>query len=335
MPKIHSMPFIYQTSGIAYNQARFDTASNLPSVRIRFGVNSDSAHERLFINMEHYKRDNTWAKKLFDEKHTLTQAVGRTSTIYTLLNHYIVPVYVPARKTVDRNDEGLFGKERIDKSTTPMFNSLYEAYNKRAERLIQAKGNTAVHQELGQYPNDEFTLKDKKGIIQRVSLDNGKTYIVLTGLVYSDFRGEFVNIVHPSPAKIKKAIFQRTDELLKTIKSLKLQPKNEVTLSTAINCVAEIHYLLANLMLYKRGSAGITDVLTKSLFDYLEISTPPWRGKNTISPSYPENFLKITDDAESFIRANGVSPDLEAFLTDLETFKQNYPYFFQQPLTFL
>jgi len=74
--------------------------------------------------------------------------------------------------------------------------------------------------------------------------------------------------------------------------------KNSNTLDKINKNIAEIHWYFAHAVPFVRGSAGICDILCKGLYEALNIELSPWK--------------------------KGVSPDLEAFVTPLETFKENY-----------
>lgn len=69
--------------------------------------------------------------------------------------------------------------------------------------------------------------------------------------------------------------------------------------------IAQMHWFLAQLMPCQRGSAGITDVLTKSIYESLGIQVHPWKA--------------------------GLAPDLEAFVRPLDDYVDNYTNFFDKP----
>lgn len=85
------------------------------------------------------------------------------------------------------------------------------------------------------------------------------------------------------------------------VKNIKYQYELEVVNKR----IAEMHWFLAQLMPCQRGSAGITDVFTKSLYESLGVQVHPWK--------------------------KGVAPDLEAFVRPLDDYVKNYPNFFDKP----
>lgn len=73
-------------------------------------------------------------------------------------------------------------------------------------------------------------------------------------------------------------------------------------LTTTLDITAQIHWWYSHAMPYRRGSAAIADMLTKTIFQYHDITTPRWR--------------------------HGISPDIEAFCRPLTDFVEAYPNFF-------
>lgn len=69
--------------------------------------------------------------------------------------------------------------------------------------------------------------------------------------------------------------------------------------------IAELHWWLAHAMPYERGSAGISDMVAKSLFELREMEVAPWR--------------------------RGGAPDLRAMINSLPVFVDLYPRLFEQP----
>lgn len=83
--------------------------------------------------------------------------------------------------------------------------------------------------------------------------------------------------------------------------------RNDETLDKIIRHVAEVHWWLSFGKFFKRGSAGINDMYTKTLFESLDIYTSHWLN---------------------------CSPDLEAFVTPLVPYKLQYPELFISPPCF-
>jgi hypothetical protein len=87
------------------------------------------------------------------------------------------------------------------------------------------------------------------------------------------------------------------------LKMGKIKPDDQAGLQEAIGKVAEMQWWFSQAMPYARGSAAIGDVLSKLAFKKLGIKVPPYK-----------------------IRT---APDLEAFVTPLPKFVQNYASLFE------
>ncbi|MFN8614287.1 MAG: hypothetical protein U0003_00005, partial [Vampirovibrionales bacterium] len=127
---------------------------------------------------------------------------------------------------------------------------------------------------------------------------NGQT-IPLT-LTYKE-RATTTNLFswnHTSP-KYFPQIKQRLNQLLGEYHKLSGSNVEDV-----VNHVAEMHYLMANATFYKRGSAGISDMVAKSLLEAKGIQLSPYK--------------------------SGIMPDCEAFVRDLDDYKKAYANFFEK-----
>lgn len=107
----------------------------------------------------------------------------------------------------------------------------------------------------------------------------------------------------------KPQVLRHIGTLMGEAAAMKELPKTPENLQKTIDKIATLHWLFSVAMPYRRGSAGIADILTKALFDHLEIETPCWRLDN--------------------------SPDLEAMATPkVKDFVAIYPLLFEEPLRY-
>ncbi|RXJ65863.1 hypothetical protein CRV08_14040 [Halarcobacter ebronensis] len=81
--------------------------------------------------------------------------------------------------------------------------------------------------------------------------------------------------------------------------------ENQNDLDKLVGIVAQIHWWLSHSMPYLRGSAAISDMFTKIIFQYHNIFTPFWKA--------------------------GIASDLEAFCMPLEEYIKNYQNLFESP----
>ncbi|MBK1621666.1 hypothetical protein CKO42_25395 [Lamprobacter modestohalophilus] len=103
-------------------------------------------------------------------------------------------------------------------------------------------------------------------------------------------------------------IWEHLQRLLIITLELETQEKTDETLAAIIGMVAQIHWWFSHAMPYRRGSAAIGDMLSKTVLSYHGITTPCWR--------------------------KGIAPDLEALCTALRDYIENYTTFFVSELRF-
>ena len=131
--------------------------------------------------------------------------------------------------------------------------------------------------------------------------------IEITEISYSkNFMPDRGAMIHPSNKYVEPGmahIRERYDELKPFIEkiqrgeTLTKQEKNIID-----DKVSEIYFLMANIMPYKRGSNGISDIFMRSIYKSLDIEQPAIK--------------------------KGISLDLEAFCLNLNDFKKNWSSFF-------
>jgi len=95
--------------------------------------------------------------------------------------------------------------------------------------------------------------------------------------------------------------FERIKFFKKQIDTGKLNKNNKI-LSNIIDNVSEIHWLISQAWPYKRGSAALSDMTAKVIFDWLKIDITPWN--------------------------SNINPNIEALITPLPDFKKNYTSLF-------
>lgn len=153
----------------------------------------------------------------------------------------------------------------------------------------------------------------------KTKLDGREEVVFITGYIKDMFSGKkalqwFVRTPSYKSEYFKDSLMVELDKQFQSVKRtarlLKQGrlPKNERTLEQITAPIATMHWLLSLCMIYTRGSAGIADMLSKSLLRYSGIEYSRYRKM--------------------------LSPDLEAFVTLLEDYTQNYTGFFDQPLRF-
>jgi hypothetical protein len=143
-----------------------------------------------------------------------------------------------------------------------------------------------------------------------IQLTGGRPYHVMpvqlngvnTGLMRTVFTQQGW-IWQAPPSEVVPEVFQTMNTLYQATLNLKRLPASPALTEKALKNIAQIHWLFAQAMPYHRGSAGIADMLAKTLMTHLNISTPPWK--------------------------NGIAPDLEALVRPFDDFVTNYSGFFE------
>lgn len=111
---------------------------------------------------------------------------------------------------------------------------------------------------------------------------------------------------HPSTMYVKKFLNHAKksyDEIIKIVQKKKKEGNLSIEeLKKAEDNIAQIHFLLTNSMPYRRGTSGIANILSRSLYKSLGIDIPPVK--------------------------HGIALDLEAFCQSLEDYKKNWNMFF-------
>lgn len=133
------------------------------------------------------------------------------------------------------------------------------------------------------------------------------------GFIYPDETVDSVNLIttdenywnNIDPEEVEN-YWPLINQLHKSAMQLKSAQKNKETLDIAVALVAQIHWWSSQVMFYRRGSAAIADMLSKQIFDSLDIATPTWKV--------------------------GIAPDLEAYCTDLVEYTNSYHTFFNEEL---
>jgi hypothetical protein len=120
-----------------------------------------------------------------------------------------------------------------------------------------------------------------------------------------------VTIISPT-VDVIDPMFKAGNTVLDEVKGLKEQidkgsiPKDEATLNRLTNYAAEVYWMISQTWPYERGSAGVADLASKAIFDWLNVHTPSWK--------------------------DTVNPNTIALLKPLKEFQQDYPTLYKEPL---
>ena len=116
-------------------------------------------------------------------------------------------------------------------------------------------------------------------------------------------------MIHPKKEFIPNAMKHAKENYNEIMKSVQKRVNGEKLsikeLKNAEDNIAQIHFIIANSVPFERGSAGVANVMTRSLYKALGVDLPPVK--------------------------KYVALDLEAFCQPLDKYKKNWNTFFELP----
>lgn len=268
----------------------------------------------LFIRHSGFSKDAGWAKTMAETVEHSSKKIRRGWKFSDVLD-YIADKYQTYFMRTQNLSE--FGDPRAHEIATPVAGERYGSYLDAARELVIKQSEKNFDRIL---PKRFFRiLVDRtydsymavRGDVHTMTMDiNGeKIPLTRTFRVYEFPKG--ITIVRDKNERYEALIWLHTGsehlpELLSHADSLysKIKKDRSSNLNTTIDNIAELHWLLCQAAPFDRGSAGIADLITKSLFEAKRIQVSPWK--------------------------KSIVPDLEALTTPLEIFKSRYASFFQK-----
>lgn len=272
--------------------------------------------EHLFIRINGFGRDEKWAKEMVDVIDISRKDIQKgQGNVRKLVNH-VAKRYKEYFLKI--NKTAWFGCSRFGRITTPI-RGRYGGYTQRANALVDKiservtttcpKRFIKIKKEFPErMESSDFEIKAD---IHTMSYNSGGKSIPLTS-TYRIFGFPKGVEVHENDIGTNDAfLWSHTDaeliprlleELQKVYQSI-LKAKDE-SVEEVTSKIAQFHWLFAQTAPFGRGSAGVADVLSKSLFEAKRIQVSPW----------------VKDTA----------PDLEALTTPLENFREKYIDLFEE-----
>lgn len=276
-----------------------------PHHKLHFG---EIKPDHLYINMNGFGRDEKWgnfvsklaedtAQKIKENENfdTVLKSISKTYREYLNKNR---PKHNPYYK---ESNIALFGSRRYMDVPwiTPIIENerkcKYAPYLTRFVDFVEGKN------EKFKESSCNFICPERKTHIFQEKKIFLSEIIVKKLFKFSKGRTAYeAEICHPPISSIKPALNHISD-IYNTLRS----NKSQKSLDEINKQIGEIHWFFAQATPYYRGSAGIADILTKAIYESLDIQVSPWK--------------------------KGIAPDLEAFVTDLEDYKNNYSNLFEKP----
>lgn len=272
--------------------------------------------EHFFINMQGFQKNKTWGKFvvglvskftpiILDEKTKFVPAlkkIGKTYHNFYKKNYSQMSTNNPqsiVSKIFSYISATTFGKRNKRSSIHLMtyiapnakYGEYYDIYMKKLENSAnpykrKIKGNIYNHFKNREYEvyQAQNTLNNKNIILTQISKINDKLILI------------------HAPYESKMPMLQEAKKHFEALKQYKNRELSNDEINRIYEHVGSIHWCISQSMPFVRGSATISDVICKSIFEKLNIQVTPWR--------------------------KGISPDMEAFITPLDKYSKKYKTLF-------
>lgn len=281
----------------------------------RFSANQPDSYlgERLFINSDGYDKNWQWAGameqviakgvKMFESFASFKDLVDYVAENYHL--YAIAQAHAFGYCTSARSENGRFGKPRSYKAGIHIAgDNRYHTYLNAFRRLFDDARHQGATWEPWEHPklHGYGRVPRVEGLPNTVSSGKAGRKVLLIVLTDKD---DYIHIEQQRlTSQNQQLIWAHLDNLFQEVKALPAGPQSAPALAPV---VGQIHWWLSLMRPYDRGSAGISDMVTKILFDKKAIRVPRWR--------------------------LGCSPDLEALSTpEVEAYAKNYANLFETNL---
>lgn len=186
-----------------------------------------------------------------------------------------------------------FGIPREDPEGIVFVNShKYNDYAPKVQQKITGNGDNVINIKY-RHKGKELSLAQlSKGCPEYFSGLN--SYDAILDTCYVEISETITN-------EVINEIFDQIKVLKRQIGS-GMKNKDNKTLAETVDKIAEIYWLISQAWPYKRGSAALADMMTKVIFDWLNIKISPWK--------------------------KDINPNIEALINPLDDFKNTYASLF-------
>lgn len=246
---------------------------------------------RTSVNEQNYGKNIQWASKMNDISNGAEYLISQGKDFDSVLS-YIAGEY-----------------HAYDESTTLATN-----HSKLYDRRLASGKYRGDDIPNGYYTTSFDNIDNYSEYFDRFARQNGVRKapyddIELTQILYNKHVGDGSSgtMYHPANKYVEPGlnhVRERYNELQPLFDKVKNGQKlSKQDINYANEKIAEIYFLMANVMPYERGSNGISDILMRSIYKGLGIEQPALK--------------------------HGVSLDLEAFCMDLNEYKKKWNCFFE------
>ncbi len=230
--------------------------------------------EYMYINSKGYSKLESWAKSSVDIINTAKEYMQNNTKFDDLIK------YISNEYRYLYVFSALFGMPRILITSNEM-NEKYEPYNKMGLDFLEKNSTTNKYRMSAKLKSQDIN----------VNLNT------ITSIIDND--GNKVAKVISPPDYVIGPTMKEVGEIYNSI-------QKEKDFDKIVDSTAQIHWLMSQARPYVRGSAGIADILCKTIFEAKGIQVSEYK--------------------------EGINPNIEAFFLHIDDFCKKYPSFFSEPL---
>lgn len=261
-----------------------------------FGLKSISQKFKpsdFYINIPGYGRNSAWAEKIIETAEEATGFINRGWSFENVIKKISIGVAKANKYPLDVSKREHSGILRTAREGW-RYGSDWDGFS-LVTSYDKAHGNKRYR--IYEERLDDTIKKPLKAVYPKIGISRPEA------LVLDDI--EEKRIIHGAPNKINES-FRLLDKLYSfLIKKYHNKNLDEKDLKVINNIIAQMRWILAHSTPWERGSDAISNVFVKALYKSLRIKT-----------SAP---------------AKGISFDMEAFVTNLQDYKEKFSTYFKKP----
>lgn len=296
---------------------------SLHKSRIAFG---QILPEHLFIKLDGFEKNMSWADSMIECVNNSMVKIQKGAKFSDVLkyiaknyNDYFTNYY-PCKYLMSDFDNGIspFGLLRRGRHSTEhtAISGKYKSYRERFVNFFNKHQSIDTMNKfyvgnIQNYQNNFIFIKTKKMVVTQ-NLEKERKPIKLSEIEISQEKlsdklekcyGDKLILCNTPSSDSIKPVLKHIETLYSDVTKIK-KVKTQSELDFCNEKIAEIQWYFAQVTPFLRGSAGIADVFSKSVYEGLGVQVSSWK--------------------------KGVAPDLEAYVRTLDDYVSNYTTFFEK-----
>ena len=260
--------------------------------------------KHLYINSAGYAKDEKWALGAIDIIDGAKKEINRGISFNYLINEIANQYNQMSKKIGYFSTFGKMRENGLRCNTT--INKQYDIYKSKFVNLIE---NDPENTKLTN-PRSASVVGDKKLHTMKYVWGSGNRFVILNKSLVTIREGADnskevkCQIFSPGTRAIP-IVYKKIDSIFRRVQNNndELTPEN---IDKITKDVAKVHWLISQTRPYYRGSAGIADIMAKSLFESKGIQVSPYK--------------------------KDINPNLEAFVRSDSEYVNEYKNFFSESL---